>query len=103
MPGDHVLVAAELIGVTAWSTEYLAPPGTDVIAVLRADPTRKEGRDQLIVLDAVVEGIDQTLEGGLPARPFEESLCLPWLRLGDPEKLSRGGCLAPIPAQRPPL
>jgi hypothetical protein len=74
-----------------------------MIAVLAADPAGKERRDQLVVLDPVIEGIDQTLEGGGSACPFEQRLCLSGLRLGDPEKLPSEVCRAAIPAAAPPL
>jgi hypothetical protein len=71
--------------------------------MLSADPTGEKGRDQLIVLDPVIEGIDQTLESGLSPCPLEECLRLPGLRLGDPEKLPSEGRRAPIPAISTPL
>ena len=40
---EHVLVAAEVVGVAARSTEDLAPPDGDVVAMLLAHAAGKEG------------------------------------------------------------
>ena len=42
----------------------------NVLAVLRADPARKQRAEQVIPLDPVIEGVDQTPEGLLAARPL---------------------------------
>jgi hypothetical protein len=41
-----------------------------VVAVLAAHAAGEEGRDQLVALHPVVEGIDQPLEGLAAARPL---------------------------------
>ena len=69
---QHPFVPAELLGVVGRSAEDLAPPGGDVHPVLFVDATGKEGREQLVLLDAVVEGVDQTVEGLASPGPFEQ-------------------------------
>jgi hypothetical protein len=68
--GEHLLVAAQLAGVRVRPAEDLAPPGGDVCPVILADAAGEVRRQQVVGLDAVVEGVDQAPEGGLAARPL---------------------------------
>jgi len=56
---QHALVSAQLLGVPGRAAEHLAPPGSDVRAVLLADAAGEERRQQLVAFDTVVEGVDQ--------------------------------------------
>ena len=78
---QHPLIAAELFGVCGRSAEHLAPPGGDIASMVRVYAAREEGRQQLVVFDAVVERVDHSVEGtasaarppptpGLPSRPL---------------------------------
>src|SRR5512132_1886026 len=70
MTGDHILVAAQLIGVASWASEHLRPPGGDVRAVLLAHPARKVRRQELVFFDAVVETIHQPPDRRLASGPL---------------------------------
>jgi hypothetical protein len=71
--GDHVFVAAELGGVATRPAEDFSPPGGYVVAMLLRDAAREEWAQQLIRLNAVVEGVDEPPDGGLAAGPLEEA------------------------------
>ena len=71
--GNHIFVAAELSGVATRAAEDLSPPGGDVVAMLLRDTAGEERAQQLVALDAVVEGVDELADGGLAAGPLEEA------------------------------
>src|SRR5919112_3195448 len=73
MVGEHVLVAAVFIGVATRTAEYLAPPGGHMGAVLLVYPSREERREQLVGLDAVVEGVDEAPDRSLATGPLVQS------------------------------
>ena len=79
MLGQHVLVTAELARVAIGAAEDLRPPGDNVIAVLLAHAAREERREQFVSLDAVVERIDQALDGVVAAGPLVERRRVPGL------------------------
>jgi hypothetical protein len=68
----HPLIAPKIARVARWTAEYLAPPCGHVPTVLFMDATGKERREQLVLLDSVIEGIDHPIEAFLTARPFKE-------------------------------
>ena len=76
MLGDHVLVTALLLGVARRSAEHLAPPQRDVRAMLLAHAARKQRRNQVVLLDAVVEGVQEAPNRGLTTGPLVERLGL---------------------------
>src|SRR5262249_42956705 len=55
---QHPLVAAEFLAVGGRSTEDLAPPGGDIMAMVRVYTAGKEPRQQVVAFDAVVERVD---------------------------------------------
>jgi hypothetical protein len=70
MLADHPLVSTELLGVAIRSPEDLAPPGGHVLAVQFGNPARKEGGEQLVGFEAIVEGVDEALERVATASPL---------------------------------
>src|SRR5262249_15449977 len=59
----HGLVAAELVGVRRRAAEHLRPPGGDVRAVRLAHAAGEERRQELVLLDPVVERVDEAAHG----------------------------------------
>jgi hypothetical protein len=60
--GEHGPVAAVAVGVRRGAAEDLDPPVGHLAPVVLADATREQGRQQLVSLDAVVEGVDELAE-----------------------------------------
>ena len=69
---EHGVVPAELLGVCRGAAEHFHPPGRHVSSVRLRDTAREQRRQQLVALDPVVEGIDQTPERRLSPRPLEQ-------------------------------
>ena len=67
---QHVLIAAVLLGVLRRASEDLGPPGSDVAPVLFMHAAREEWREQLILLDPVVERVDHRVERLASACPL---------------------------------
>ena len=54
---QHPLIAAELFGVCGSSAKHLAPPGGDIASMVHVYAAREEGRQRLVVFDAVVNAL----------------------------------------------
>ena len=67
----HPLIGPKIDRVARWIAEYLAPPCGHVPTVLFKDATGKERREQLVLLDSVIKGIDHPIEAFLTARPLK--------------------------------
>ena len=72
MVREHRLVAAVLLGVGRRSAEDLDPPVGDVGAVLLVHPAGEERRQQLVLLDPVVERVDQPSERTRATGPLDQ-------------------------------
>jgi DNA-binding PadR family transcriptional regulator len=110
----HPLIATELTGVLRRAAEYLAPPGGHIAAVLCVHAAREERREQLILLDPVVERVDHRIKRIASARPLvqrrmiahranvprEEHRDGPEIAGHGPPDLERGGGGLIIPTMR---
>jgi hypothetical protein len=70
VPTKHSLVSADPIGVVGRTSKHFAPPGGHVPSVLLVHTSRKKWREQLVLLDSVIEGVDQAIKSVSPASPF---------------------------------
>jgi hypothetical protein len=72
MLAHHALVASELLRIAGRAAEHLTPPCGHVLPMLLADPAGEQLGEQVIGLDSVVEGVDQSLERLLASGPLVE-------------------------------
>jgi hypothetical protein len=70
VPPDHSLVSADPIGVVRRASKHFAPPGSDVPSVLLMHASGEKWREEVVLLDSVIEGVDQAIKGVSPASPF---------------------------------
>jgi len=59
---DHAAVPTEGLRVLGRAAEDLDPPEGDVHPMFLAHPAREQRTEQIVALDAVVEGVDQPAE-----------------------------------------
>src|SRR5262249_29158769 len=97
--GEHDLIATEDIGVRRGSSEDLDPPTGDVGPMCLAHPVGKERTENLVLLDAVIEGIHQPTKGDLTSSPLEQGRMIahrhpyePRLRRCRPRRLDDTTC-----------
>jgi len=69
---QHPFVATQFFCVPSGTAEDFTPPNGHMTTVVLVDPTRKERREQLVLLHPVVEGIDHPGKGVAPSSPFIE-------------------------------
>jgi len=74
MVGEHALVSAQFLRVARFATEDFTPPSGDVRSMLLTHPAREEARQQLVVLDPIVERVYQASDRLVTTRPFVERL-----------------------------
>ena len=67
----HPFITAEVVRVFGRTSEDLGPPRGDIAPMLIVHATRKERREQVVLLDSVIEGIDHPVESFAAARPFK--------------------------------
>ncbi len=74
--GEHVLVAAVLLGVDGRPTHHLGPPSRDVLPVLLGDHTTEDRSQQRVPLHLVVERVQPAPDRLRPADPLVDARCL---------------------------